>query len=65
MPQRAHRSEPSLKEILDEPIVRMLMERDGVRRVDVERIVTGLDRRFLSRRRQCAGREATGADAAD
>jgi hypothetical protein len=41
--------EPSLDDILAEPIVRILMQRDGVREEEVRHIVAGLRTRRGSR----------------
>ncbi|MDD9878472.1 MAG: hypothetical protein OXR84_13615 [Magnetovibrio sp.] len=42
--RRALRGEPALPEVLTDPIVQLLMNRDGVSRDDIQRLVTAYRR---------------------
>jgi hypothetical protein len=41
--------QPSLREMLDEPMVRLVMDRDGVTREEVEELVDHLHAAFVNR----------------
>lgn len=43
-------AEPSLRELLDDPVVHLVMERDGVRSDEVEELMTRVRTRLLADR---------------
>jgi len=40
--------EPSLKEMLDDPLIQFVMKRDGVTRADIETLIGSMRARFIS-----------------
>lgn len=56
--------EPSLAEVLDDPLVQLLMRRDRLQAAEVRRVIDAARRRLAAARANAAGAEPGAADPA-